>query len=165
MFVQIGCDRTEKFVSECSQKGYEALVCDCLQLPFRSKSVDYCLCIAVIHHLSTAERRFSAVKEIARVLRPQGKALIYVWAKNQRHNENSSSYLRQRNRNKRHSTETNSEHSVQLQKSVNENVALPVHINRTQFKHEDMFVPWKMKTDDAVSKLSLIHISEPTRPY
>lgn len=98
------------------------------------------------------------MKEISRVLRPQGKALVYVWAKNQKHDENSSSYLRQRNRNKRHQIESNVEQSVQWHKSVDENISLPVHVNRTQFKHEDMFVPWIKKTDHVVSKDTSVYL-------
>lgn len=83
---------------------------------------------------------------------------MYVWAKDQKHDENSSSYLRQRNRNKRHQAETDVEHSVQWHKSVNENIFLPVHVNRTQFKHEDMFVPWKMKTENVISNDASVYL-------
>ena len=39
-----------------------------------------CICIAVIHHLSTAARRLAAIKELARIIRPGGRILISVWA-------------------------------------------------------------------------------------
>ncbi|XP_068961090.1 probable tRNA methyltransferase 9B isoform X3 [Petaurus breviceps papuanus] len=41
----------------------------------------------VIHHFSTAQRRTRAVQEMARVLAPGGRIMIYVWAmeKNHRH--------------------------------------------------------------------------------
>lgn len=38
------------------------------------------LSIAVIHHLSTFERRLAAVTEMARVIRTGGRLMIYVWA-------------------------------------------------------------------------------------
>lgn len=49
-------------------------------LYFRSNSFDVCICIAVIHHLSTATRRLAAIKELARIIRPGGRILISVWA-------------------------------------------------------------------------------------
>jgi hypothetical protein len=51
-----------------------------LCLYFRSNSFDVCICIAVIHHLSTAARRLAAIKELARIIRPGGRILISVWA-------------------------------------------------------------------------------------
>lgn len=45
------------------------------------------------------ERRMKAIEEIVRILRVKGKAIIYVWAKNQEHQKNSSNYLKQ---NKKH---------------------------------------------------------------
>ncbi len=54
---------------------------DCVNIPIRDHSVDLCLSIAVLHHLSTEKRRARAITEIGRVLRKNtGKALIYVWA-------------------------------------------------------------------------------------
>lgn len=39
-----------------------------------------CICIAVIHHLSTADRRLAAIKELIRIIKPGGRVLISVWA-------------------------------------------------------------------------------------
>ena len=39
-----------------------------------------CICIAVIHHLSTVSRRLAALKELTRIVRPGGRILISVWA-------------------------------------------------------------------------------------
>jgi len=50
------------------------------KLPFSSESFDYCLSIAVLHHLKEKERE-AALKEIKRVLKKNGKALITVWNK------------------------------------------------------------------------------------
>ena len=49
------------------------------ELPFRSESFDYVNCQGVIHHTPKTE---NCVKEIARVLKPEGKALISVYYKN-----------------------------------------------------------------------------------
>lgn len=44
----------------------------------------YILCFLVIHHFSTKERRIRAIKEMARVLAPGGRLMIYVWAMEQK---------------------------------------------------------------------------------
>lgn len=99
---------------------------------------------------------------MARVLRVGGRALIYVWAKNQAKDSRLSSYLRQ---NKRNAIKSTDEVPDQLTK---ENVkyvdGLPVHTNRTQFVHQDMLVPWKLKSSDetapAADFLRFYHVFE-----
>ncbi len=39
--------------------------------------------VAVLHHLSTIERRQKAISELIRVTKPGGKIFIEVWAKEQ----------------------------------------------------------------------------------
>jgi alkylated DNA repair protein alkB family protein 8 len=41
------------------------------------------LCIAVLHHISTVERRITMLSELARTLRCGGRALVTVWASQQ----------------------------------------------------------------------------------
>jgi tRNA (uracil-5-)-methyltransferase TRM9 len=66
------------------------VVADVLNLPHPYHSFDFAISIAVVHHLSTPERRIQAIKEILDTLRPPspstegGKALIYVWALEQK---------------------------------------------------------------------------------
>ncbi|XP_055752538.1 probable tRNA methyltransferase 9B isoform X2 [Salvelinus fontinalis] len=64
-------------------QGHEVQLCDCLRLPYRDSCFDGVLSIAVIHHLSTKERRIRAIKEMARTLRVGGRIMIYVWAMEQ----------------------------------------------------------------------------------
>ncbi|XP_072171481.1 tRNA (carboxymethyluridine(34)-5-O)-methyltransferase ALKBH8-like [Diadema setosum] len=92
----IGCDRSNQLIGICRGRGLEGFVCDSLCLPVRDRSVDACICIAVIHHLSTMSRRIQAVKEISRILRPGGQALVTVWAMEQEHNEEKSKYIASR---------------------------------------------------------------------
>jgi len=40
-------------VEICRERGFPAVIADILDTPLRDGSVDVCLCIAVIHHLST----------------------------------------------------------------------------------------------------------------
>lgn len=81
--INLGCDLCQKFCEISSKKGAECLVANNLSLPYRDNTIDFVLSIAVIHHLSTYDRRLSAVKELVRILRPGGKLLIQVWAMKQ----------------------------------------------------------------------------------
>ena len=79
----VGSDMCPELVAIANGRGHEVLVSDCLSLPYRDSLFDAAICIAVLHHLSTEERRREGVEEIMRVLRPGGRALIYVWAMEQ----------------------------------------------------------------------------------
>ena len=50
-----------------------------LNIPFGSDLFDYTLSIAVIHHLSTHERRKQCIEELIRITKPGGKIFIQVW--------------------------------------------------------------------------------------
>lgn len=58
-----------------------------------------------------------------------------------------SSYLKQDRKNRITECESNdiskTEHVF-----LENNVSLPVHTNRKNFQHQDLLVPWKLKTDD-----------------
>lgn len=81
-----------------------------------------------------------------RILRPQGKALIYVWAKNQEV-QNQSNYLKQKYKKNQKDQYSMKECDVTSFK----NLPLPVHTNRTQFEHTDLLVPWKLKASKSKS--------------
>jgi SAM-dependent methyltransferase len=82
----IGSDRSEKLIEIVNKKGYEGVIADGLGLGFRDECFDFCISIAVIHHFSNQERRIEAIKEILRILKKGGTALIYVWAMEQEKN-------------------------------------------------------------------------------
>ncbi|KAJ3315786.1 Alkylated DNA repair protein alkB 8, partial [Blyttiomyces sp. JEL0837] len=79
----IGSDMSKNLIKICKERGFEAMVCDNLNLPYRSSAFDFVVSIAVIHHFSSFERRVSAVQELVRILRPGGRILIFVWAMEQ----------------------------------------------------------------------------------
>ena len=54
-----------------------------MHLPVPPARFDAAISIAVLHHVSSAVRRQLAVREILRILRPGGRALITVWAREQ----------------------------------------------------------------------------------
>ncbi len=74
------CDISDEFVKMTLAMGIPSLVASNLDLPYRSNLFDYVMSIAVIHHLSTRERRLRAISELVRVLAPGGIMLIQVWA-------------------------------------------------------------------------------------
>jgi tRNA (uracil-5-)-methyltransferase TRM9 len=81
----VGSDRSTNLVKIASQhQPHTAIVADTLELPHQAARFDFAISIAVVHHLSTQERRRDAVKTILECLKAGGKALIYVWALEQK---------------------------------------------------------------------------------
>lgn len=145
MFLQIGTDRSFKLNELCKERGFEVFNANCLSLPLKTSSADAVISIAVIHHLSTEERRLRALLEITRILRVEGEALVYVWAKQQVKNDQKSTYIKQDRKNRKKEdvgSVTNDE------VCVGEGVILPVHTNRRDFSHSDVLVPWKLKEQE-----------------
>lgn len=115
---RVGGDRSGELLRICRQKDYEVAQFDCLNLPFRSSYFDATLCIAVLHHLSTAEHRIQAIEELVRITRVGGKIAIFVWALEQ-------------------APEATSEDSEQAEvlKAVGR-----------RFGQQDIFVPWTIES-------------------
>lgn len=88
-----------------------------------------------------------------RILKSNGRALIYVWAKNQEINSKKSTYLRQgekgiQNGNTENRKSQQAKIEVEkLQEESNTLIQLPIHVNRTKFEKQDVFVPWKLKNN------------------
>jgi tRNA (uracil-5-)-methyltransferase TRM9 len=86
----VGSDRSANLVKIASQhQPHSVVVADNLSLPHRcndsnGRGFDFAISIAVIHHLSTEERRQEAIRSILECLREDGKILIYVWALEQK---------------------------------------------------------------------------------
>lgn len=79
----LGSDRSASLIRLArTERSGEVVVADGLALPYRHAAVDFAICIAVIHHLSTRQRRQDAVAALLRCLRPglDAHALVYVWA-------------------------------------------------------------------------------------
>ncbi|XP_036113806.1 alkylated DNA repair protein alkB homolog 8 isoform X2 [Molossus molossus] len=182
----IGCDRSQNLVDICRERQFQALVCDALAVPIRSGSCDACISIAVVHHFAIAERRVAALRELVRLLRPGGKALIYVWAMEQEYNNKKSKYLRENRSSQGKKEELNNDLPMQelfveqmpdmgiqnLASSVSSisdfqkgrynlrkvaNSKLLIHTNRTSFHSQDLLVPWHLKGNPGKEK--------PTEPF
>lgn len=77
--------RSDNLVDFAKQhQPHTAIVADSLDLPHPRHSFDFAISIAVIHHLSTPARRVQAVEALLETLRPDGRALIFVWALEQK---------------------------------------------------------------------------------
>ncbi|MBI4167921.1 MAG: class I SAM-dependent methyltransferase [Candidatus Aenigmarchaeota archaeon] len=68
---------------EKNKVNFPLVKANCLDLPFRENTFDYVLSVAVFHHLDSEEKRLKAFREVYRVLKPDGIALITVWNKTQ----------------------------------------------------------------------------------
>lgn len=88
----VGSDRSTNLTAIANKhQPHAAVVADILSLPHRTAYFDFAISIAVVHHLSTSERRIQAVRTILETLKPAttgtsegGKALVYVWALEQK---------------------------------------------------------------------------------
>jgi tRNA (uracil-5-)-methyltransferase TRM9 len=82
----VGSDRSESLATIASKKSAkdELAVADILDLPHPDGVFDFAICIAVVHHLSSHERRVQAIKAVLSTLQPKGSALFYVWALEQK---------------------------------------------------------------------------------
>jgi ubiquinone/menaquinone biosynthesis C-methylase UbiE len=54
---------------------------DLVHLPFRDNSMDAALCVASLHNIKGKYRRQEAVREIYRILKPNGTAFVSVWSR------------------------------------------------------------------------------------
>ena len=72
-----------KLVHAGSSFKADVAVADGMQLPYASQRFDAVLSIAVLHHITTPGRRIHMLKELLRILRPGGRALVTVWATDQ----------------------------------------------------------------------------------
>ncbi|XP_068215347.1 alkylated DNA repair protein alkB homolog 8 [Palaemon carinicauda] len=156
---ELGCDTSVELTKICKDRNFEVLNCNCLQLPYRSSLFDAAICIAVIHHLASEERRRAAVQEIVRVLCQGGRGLIYVWALEQKRGKKKSAYLKQNRANRREDSETVAvgSNALKLEGEAPNSSNLPVHTNRTEFVEQDMLVPWKLKPQKKLDKENTIN--------
>ncbi|MGH0174592.1 UNVERIFIED_CONTAM: hypothetical protein FKN15_008913 [Acipenser sinensis] len=110
------------------------------------------------------ERRLAAINELVRLLRPGGRALIYVWAMEQEYKKQKSKYLKKNkakpgeaisdtlqqefSSNRTESSTVSSYEAADFKKSpsvAQNQCELRVHMNRTSFHSQDLLVPWHLK--------------------
>lgn len=79
----MGVDSCPEFVKIVKDQGLDCELADMAHLPFEDESYGAAMCIASFHHLSTMERRKSALAEMYRILEPEGHIMISVWSQKQ----------------------------------------------------------------------------------
>ncbi|CAF1506112.1 unnamed protein product [Adineta ricciae] len=164
--LMIGCDRSEGLLEICRERHHQVFLSDCMAISVPENTFDGVISIAVIHHMSTENRRLKALKEIVRIMKVNGQALVTVWAKEQEINEKKSTYIRK---------SVKSMASSENESSIAINDELTVHTPRTEFQRSDCLVPWVKPTatylryyhvfvqnelDDLLKQLSNIEISK-----
>ena len=80
----VGCDRSPPLAEICGGRGFNACVGDALVVPFRRGLADAALSIAVLHHISTVERRRLLLLQLLECVRPDGgRIFVQAWAAEQ----------------------------------------------------------------------------------
>jgi ubiquinone/menaquinone biosynthesis C-methylase UbiE len=82
-----GVDNCEKFIEMSKKITPNIYLSDMTNLPFPDNYFDGIISIASFHHLSDIIRRTECLKEMHRVLKPNGKILLSIWSINQSHNK------------------------------------------------------------------------------
>jgi len=95
--------RAEKRAKEQKIKA-EFKISDSAKTDYPDEFFDGAICIAVLHCIETAEKREKTIKELHRVLKKGGKALIEVWNKNSKRFKNApkEKFIAWRNKGKRY---------------------------------------------------------------
>jgi ubiquinone/menaquinone biosynthesis C-methylase UbiE len=87
----VGCDFS-KALLEIAQNKFEwnrvfdrtqVVQGDISFLPIKNETFDAALYIATIHHLPLQDERLASLKEVRRILKPGGRALVSAWAQEQ----------------------------------------------------------------------------------
>lgn len=94
--INIAFDLCSEFCKITQKKKIDSIVANNLMIPFKNNSIDFILSIAVIHHLSSWERRKQCIEEMIRILKPGGKLMIQVWAFEQS-NKSKNKFNKQEN--------------------------------------------------------------------
>lgn len=78
--IMVGTDISENLLKICKERDCEVFTADSLVLPIKNDSFDHAISIAVLHHFSNNLQRKRALSELLRIVKPQGKVLVTVWA-------------------------------------------------------------------------------------
>jgi len=83
------CDASSHLVSIAKFKHpcASVILANALNLPYKNQEFDAIISIAVLHHIKTQEERIQFIRELVRILKPGGRAMITVWATQQDDNK------------------------------------------------------------------------------
>jgi len=79
----VGLDASRALLSAAAERVGDSVALlqgDASRLPLADDSVDLAVYVATLHHLPTAATRRASLDELARVLAPDGRALVSVWS-------------------------------------------------------------------------------------
>ena len=76
----VGIDNCYKLLEHALNSNKQVHKACCCDLPFMDDTFDYTLCVSVIHHLQDEKRRFKAIHEMLRVVKPGGTCIFSVWS-------------------------------------------------------------------------------------
>ncbi|CAF1214905.1 unnamed protein product [Rotaria sp. Silwood1] len=138
--MMIGCDRCEGLLKICRNRYYQVFLSDCMNIPVSTNTFDGAISIAVIHHMSTENRRLIALQEIVRILKPNGQALVTVWAKEQEIENKKSTYISKH-------VKLSPLNVSPLDMNDETKNELIIHTPRTEFQRSDCLVPWVKPTE------------------
>ncbi len=76
-----GIDVSEELIKIARENypGTKFLISSPLSFPFQNNFFDKIFCLSVLHHIPSKKFRKDFIKEIKRILRPGGEAIITVW--------------------------------------------------------------------------------------
>ena len=77
-----GIDLSLEQLKQCSNSK-SIIQANMINIPFKNSTFDAIISIASFHHLSTISERHQCLKEMKRVLKPNGNILLSVWSINQ----------------------------------------------------------------------------------
>ena len=68
-------------VNDKKLKNVQLIHSDAVNIPLKKNSIDAVLYIATLHNIPVRYRRINSLKEIYRILKPGGRAIITVWSR------------------------------------------------------------------------------------
>lgn len=77
-----GCDASPELVKIARENhpNTHVIEANALKLPYKDNAFDAVMSVAVLHHMKTPEDRSTFISELQRVLKPNGRLLVTVWA-------------------------------------------------------------------------------------
>ncbi|VDO05035.1 unnamed protein product [Rodentolepis nana] len=146
----LASDSSIKLLELVRKRGFDAVASNILALPYRPESLDYFICVAVLHHLSTPERRLEGIISMMKMLKIGGLGLIQVWAKDQSWKGQCATYVKK----------SDLEENVLDGKVIPGGGILPVQKPRTPFVAPDILLPWKAAKQEDEILVRYYHLFE-----
>jgi tRNA (uracil-5-)-methyltransferase TRM9 len=69
----------KRYKKEVKEKKVRFVIADAVKLPFKNNSFDMAVSFSVLHHIPSEDLRIKFFKEINRVVKPGGMAVVSVW--------------------------------------------------------------------------------------